>query len=277
MGCFADDVIHGLGSVFQNGKKVFEGEFEKGLKHGPGKFSFSNGNYFLGYFNKDHKRGLGKLVINQPNWDLREVKADFGPNEQVQLLSVTLAENEDRNLNTVALQKNSLKRNHLIERTPLWWCNQQEMSNKQVKQMRELEKFDQRTRNCLPKEDARSEEFGSEETYSNSDSEIHSGIHSDSDKGDSTDACGNFECSRTNWPAKALESLRFGRQEPFANGQSESFARDILKRKDAEDFLISGRGGNSTFEVNESFESLFKQMGLEEIAKHGAQSQFKVE
>lgn len=251
-------MIHGVGSIFQNGKKVFEGEFQHGMMHGRGKFTFPSGNSFLGYFHKNQRRGPGKFVVHQPSRGLREVQADFGKKDQVRILSVTLAKDDDLNLNRIALQNNTFARNHLKQVGPFKWSSQKTMTVSQKQSLRLLEEFDQRMNSANARDEADSEDFDSEGTYTNSGSELQS----DSDKGDSPDACGNFECSKSHWSSGTLESLRFGRKESSVDAQSGVLTSEFLKRGDAEDFLLPTRAKDGGFGVNVSFEELIEQIGL---------------
>ncbi|CAD8091887.1 unnamed protein product [Paramecium sonneborni] len=60
-GEWRNNVYHGFGKLYQDGKLSYQGQFQNGLKNGAGIEYFDAGSYFVGNFENNQKNGIGTL------------------------------------------------------------------------------------------------------------------------------------------------------------------------------------------------------------------------
>ncbi|CAD8070929.1 unnamed protein product [Paramecium primaurelia] len=60
-GEWRNNVYHGFGKFYQEGKLSYQGQFKNGLKNGAGIEYYEDDSYFVGNFEKNQKNGIGTL------------------------------------------------------------------------------------------------------------------------------------------------------------------------------------------------------------------------
>ncbi|CAD8131488.1 unnamed protein product [Paramecium pentaurelia] len=66
-GQWYNNVYHGFGKLYQDGKLSYQGQFKNGLKYGAGIEYYEDESYFVGNFEKNQKNGIGTLYKKNEN------------------------------------------------------------------------------------------------------------------------------------------------------------------------------------------------------------------